>query len=116
MTTQGARSVPTPGAFIDWSQGTASKPAHVSLYTVTFHQGGRPDMHEWHRKYVVTYAYAPGNDAGYIYLPGPSDGDVYQRNTFSIVHGVEGSWFRASAAWEQTVRPLIERSAVPKAP
>jgi hypothetical protein len=88
----------------------------VSLYTVTFHQGGRPDMHEWHRKYVVTYAYAPGNDAGYIYLPGPSDGDVYQRNTFSIVHGVEGSWFRASAAWEQTVRPLIERSAVPKAP
>jgi hypothetical protein len=37
------------------------------------------------------------------------DGEVYQRNVFSIVHGVEGNWFYASPAWERSVRPLIQQ-------
>lgn len=96
-----------PGAFIDWSRGTAARPEMAQSYTVTFHQGGRANMDERHRTYVVTYAFDPKSAQGYIYLPGPIDGEVYARNTFSIVHDVEGNWFHASSAWERSVAPLI---------
>lgn len=98
------------GAFIDWSRGTVpQQPYGSALYTVTFLQGGRERMHDWHRRYMITYAYDPSSEDGYIYLPGPKDGEVYQRNVFSIVHGVEGNWFYASPAWERSVRPLIQQ-------
>jgi hypothetical protein len=32
---------------------------------------------------------------------------MYERNVFSIGHGVEGNWFHASPAWEKYVRPRI---------
>ena len=97
-----------PGAFIDWSRGTASRPSTAQLYTVTFHQEGGANMDERHRKYVVTYAF-DSDGQGYIYLPGPQDGELYARNTFSIVHNVEGSWFHASPNWEQAVAPRIRQ-------
>jgi hypothetical protein len=98
------------GAFIDWSRGTVpQQPYGSALYTVTFHQGGRERMHDWHRRYMITYAYDPSSENGYIYLPGPKDGEVYERNVFSIVHGIEGNWFYASPAWERSVRPLIQQ-------
>lgn len=98
------------GAFIDWSRGAVpQQPSSITPYTVTFHQVGGERMHDWHRRYVVTYAYDPASEGGYIYLPGPKDGDVYKRNVFSIVHGVEGNWFHASPAWERSVRPLIQQ-------
>jgi len=98
-----------PGTFIDWFRGAASRPEMAQSYTVTFHQGGRANMDERHRTYVVTYAFDPKSAQGYIYLPGPIDGEVYARNTFSIVHDVEGNWFHASAAWERSVAPLIRQ-------
>ncbi len=99
------------GAFIDWPRGKLStKPAGLRRYDVAFHQGGREPMHEWHRRYVVRYEFAPSTEGGYIYLPGPVDGDDYHRNVFSIGHGVEGSWFHSSAAWERLVRPMIEQA------
>jgi hypothetical protein len=98
------------GAFIDWPRGMpAREPTGMKLYTVTFHQGGRERMHDWHRRYVVTYAYDPASKQGYIYLPGPKDGEVYKRNVFSIGHGVEGNWFHSSPLWERSVRPLIQQ-------
>lgn len=99
------------GAFIDWPRGVVSiLPSALQRYDVVFHQGGREPMHEWHRRYVVRYAYDPATEGGYIYLPGRNDGDDYKRNTFSISHGVEGNWFHSSAAWERLVRPLIEKA------
>ena len=98
-------------AFIDWSRGIVQQPVNPTLYTVTFHQGGREQMHEYHKRYVVTYAYDPASAQGYIYLPGPKDGDVYKRNVFSIVHDIEGNWFYASPNWERYVRPLIRKAA-----
>lgn len=101
------------GSFIDWPRGMVSmRSSGLQQYDVTFHQGGRERMHEWHRRYVVRYAYNPSTEGGYIYLPGPTDGDDYKRNVFSIVHGVEGNWFHSSATWEQLVRPLIEKAVV----
>jgi hypothetical protein len=96
----------SPG--IDWSRGDVPAPQRAKRYTVTFHQRGREPMHEWHRQYVITYAIDADTNQGYVYLPGPNDGDVYKRNVFSIVRDVEGNWFHASADWEKSVRPLIE--------
>lgn len=100
------------GAFIDWARGPLpDQPPSSGIYTVTFHLGGREPMREWHRRYVVKYAYDPAAPGGYIYLPGRNDGEVYERNVFSIGHGVEGSWFHSAPAWEQFVRPAITKSA-----
>jgi hypothetical protein len=73
-------------------------------------------MHEWHRRYVVTYEYDPSTEGGYIYLPGRLDGDDYKRNVFSISHGLEGKWFHSSAAWERLVRPLIDETVAAARP
>jgi hypothetical protein len=98
----------SPG--IDWSRGVVPPPEGVKLYTVTFHQAGREPMHDWHRRYVVMYAVDARTLSGYVYLPGPKDGEVYERNVFSIVRDVEGNWFHASPAWERSVRSLLERA------
>jgi hypothetical protein len=99
-------------AFIDWPRGTVSSRATgLQRFQVTFHQGGREGMHEWHRRYVVIYEYDPSAQGGYIYLPGRDDGEDYKRNVFSIGHGVEGNWFHSSPAWERLVRPLIDKAA-----
>jgi hypothetical protein len=99
----------SPG--IDWSRGNVAGPLQVEGYTVTFHQRGREPMHDWHRRYVISYRIDAATGEGYIYLPGPDDGDVYERNTFSILREVEGNWFHASEEWEEFVRPLIERAS-----
>lgn len=97
-----------PGAFIDWSRGAATRPSTTQRFTVTFHQDGGVNMDDRHRKYVVTYAF-DSDGQGYIYLPGRQDGELYARNTFSIVHGVEGGWFHASPTWERAVGPLVRQ-------
>jgi hypothetical protein len=107
-------------SFIDHQQGAIpAPPAQLTRKRVVLHQRGREPMQEWHRRYVVTYVYDPSHEGGFIYFPGPRDdpaaaprdGTDYQRNVFSIVRGTEGKWFRSSPAWEQTIRPLIERAA-----
>jgi hypothetical protein len=103
------------GAFIDWPRGVVSIQAStLQRYDVVFHQGGRDYRHEWHSRYVVRYACDPAKKGGYIYLPGPKDGEDYRRNITSIYHSiehaVEGNWFYSSAAWERLVRPLIAKA------
>jgi hypothetical protein len=59
--------------------------------------------------YVVSYALASGVERGYVYLPGRSD-EWWRLNVSSIIHGVEGQWFRAWSRWEAVARPLIKRA------
>lgn len=97
----------SPG--IDWKAGAVPAPRQVKSYTIVFHQRGREPMHDWHRRYVVTYAIDTETRRGYIHLPGTDEGEVYERNVFSIYRGVEGQWFNATPEWENLVRPTIER-------
>ena len=98
------------GRFIDWSSGPLhDRPDGVVLFMVSFFcffDGG--DSQE-QQIYIVDYLFSPGTDGGHIFLPGRGDAR-YRRNTSSIVHGVEGSWFRSTRAWEDTIRPLLERA------
>jgi hypothetical protein len=92
-----------PGpAFIDWlSDERVERSSSLLRYEVTFEIEGRA-----RGAYVVLYEFDPAVTGGYIYLP--STGDAHgAENVRLIYHGVEGSWFHTSAAWERLVRPLV---------
>jgi hypothetical protein len=90
---------------IDWTKGPVSKPP-VSLrrYQVSFHTDPNDQI-----VYVVYYAFSPGAEQGYVYLPGDAD-EWAGLNVRTIFHGVEGKWFRAWSTWERVARPLIEKA------
>jgi hypothetical protein len=88
---------------IDWSQGPVRKPSEsLRTYQVSFHTDPNEQV-----VYVVYYAFSPGVEQGYVYLPGESD-EWAGLNVRTIFHGVEGKWFAAWSAWERVARPLIE--------
>jgi hypothetical protein len=89
---------------IDWSQGPVRKPPEsLRRYQVSFHTGPNEQI-----VYVVYYAFSPGAEEGYVYLPGDSD-EWAGLNVRTIFRGVEGKWFRAWSTWERVARPLIEK-------
>jgi hypothetical protein len=96
------------GAFVDWPRGEASdRPRALRRYEVSFHIEGRsPPNH----RYVVLYEFDPNASDGYV--PGRGD-EWFRSNTFLILHGVEGRWFRSSSDWEQRVRPLLVKRSRP---
>jgi len=92
---------------IDWSQGPVRKPPEsLRRYQVSFHTDPKDQI-----VYVVYYAFSPGAEQGYVYLPGESD-EWAGLNVRTIFHGVEGKWFPAWSAWERVARPLIEKAAL----
>jgi hypothetical protein len=92
---------------IDWSQGPVRKPPEsLRRYQVSFHTDPNERI-----VYVVYYAFSPGGQHGYVYLPGESD-EWAGLNVRTIFHGVEGKWFPAWSAWERVARPLIEKAEV----
>src|SRR6267143_2732565 len=94
---------------IDWSQGPVRKPPEsLRRYQVSFHTEPNEQI-----VYVVYYAFSPGAEQGYVYLPGESD-EWHGLNVRSVARGVEveGKWFRAWSAWERVARPLIEKAEV----
>jgi len=92
---------------IDWSQGPLTKPPEsLRRYQVSFHTDPNDQI-----VYVVYYAFTPGAEPGYVYLPGESD-EWAGLNVRSIWRGVEGKWFHAWSAWERVARPLIEKAAL----
>jgi hypothetical protein len=96
-----------PGFIIDWSQGPVGEsPKTLRRYQVSFYAGAPPNEQI---VYVVYYAFSPGAEQGYVYLPGDSD-EWAGLNVRTIFHGVEGKWFRAWSAWERVARPLIEKA------
>jgi hypothetical protein len=96
-----------PGFIIDWSQGAvAAIPQTLRRYQVSFYTDVQPNGQP---AYVVFYAFMPGTEQGYVYLPGKSD-EWWTLNVRTIFRGVEGKWFHAWSAWERVARPLIEKA------
>lgn len=98
------------GHFIDWSGGPVhQRPSAAVLFTVSFFCFIDSEDSRDRQIYIVDYLFSPEIDGGYIFLPGRGDAR-FAFNTESIVHGVEGSWFRSTKAWEDTIRPILDRS------
>jgi len=101
----GTSTAERPSLIIDWSQGPVTKPPQsLRRYQVSFHTDPNERI-----VYVVYYAFSPGAEQGYVYLPGESD-EWARLNVRSIWRGVEGKWFRAWSAWERVARPLVEKA------
>jgi hypothetical protein len=92
----------TEGFIIDWSQRVTERPKGLQRYEVSFYA----KMPNEKLVYVVLYEYDAATERGYIYLPGSGD-EWYPLNIGTIVHGVEGHWFRAWSGWDSVARPLI---------
>ncbi len=65
---------------------------------------------ETHKLYEVDYRFSPLDEQGYIFLPGRAD-ERYFGNVGTIVHGIEGNWFRSTMQWDRVIRPIIETQA-----
>ncbi len=113
----GTVSSPThPGDIANWEAGAVQLPRDVKVYKVRFYcAAGDAPAHDGvptHLCYGVRYAISRDGE-GYIQIPAADDKD-FQGNTQSIYRGVEGSWFRASARWEDLVRPRIDEALAPE--
>lgn len=101
--------------FADWGAGIVDKPADPDVYQVRFFcktpQWQVPDRGAEFQCYGVRYAIDRRSGQGYVQIPPAHDAE-FPRNTQSIYHGVEGSWYRATARWEELVRPAIERARI----
>lgn len=102
------------GFIVDWAAGPVTdRPSGLREYEVSFYvrnvkraPGEQADV----LVYVVTYATDPGIAQGFVYLPGKAD-ERFRLNTRAIYRRLEGNWFRASAAWQNAVRPFIRHAA-----
>ncbi len=104
----------TEGFIIDWQAGiVAQRPVGLRRYEVSFYVH-YPNSSDEQLAYVVFYESDPSSRQGFVYLPGRSD-EQYPLNTRAIFrgHGFEGSWFRATAAWQNAVAPLISGAVTP---
>lgn len=98
------------GFIIRWPQGLTAKPSKgLPQYQISFYTTDRKGP-----SYVVYYRYDLLTKSGYVYLPGPAE-KWYRLNTSSILHGIEGNWFRARALWDSTAEPLILRASTKQA-
>ena|ERR1700719_2556021 len=103
----GTSGAQRPSLIVDWPQGPVTKPPEsLHRYQISFHRA--PDDQV---VYVVFYAFSPGAEQGYVYLPGESD-EWAGLNVRSIWRGVEGKWFHAWSAWERVAKPIIERATL----
>lgn len=110
-TSQWSSTEGTEGFIVDWPAGAiAHMPSGLEQYEVSFFVK-YPNSSIEQLAYVVLYNNDPSSDEGYVYLPGHAD-EWYRFNTRSIFRGVEGKWFRASAAWQRVVTSFIARARV----
>src|SRR6185369_8209090 len=95
----------TEGFIIDWSKGIINTlPAGLQKYEVSFYTEGQPPA----LSYIVTYAYDPSTKTGYVYLPGRTDKEFQYNSAMWHGHGYEGNWLKATKAWDDFARPLIQ--------
>ena len=100
----------TEGFIADWLSGAvADRPSGLQQYEVSFYVTdarfpGKPGSE--HLAYVVFYQYDPATSTGYVYLPGKGD-RWFSLNSRSIYRDREGTWFRATRAWQDAVVPLV---------
>ncbi len=104
----------TDGFIIDWALGAVGdRPRGLDAYEVSFYvkYANRPANEQKDElAYVVSYEADPSTGRSYVYLPGKADG-WYRLNTKAIFRGREGNWFRATAAWQSAVEPIIANVA-----
>ncbi len=71
LTGPGTSTADRQSLIIDWSQGPVREtPLALPRYQVSFYAGAPPNERI---VYVVYYAFTPGAEHGYVYLPGESD-------------------------------------------
>jgi hypothetical protein len=91
----------TEGFIIDSSAGRLKEPpVGGERYDVSFFSEHATLIYE------VSYVFNSTTREGFVYLPRTS------LNMRTIDRGVEGNWFRATAAWQRTVQPLIMKASV----
>jgi hypothetical protein len=106
-------SLGTDSGFIDWQAGIVERvPANMISFDVSFFCVLKRAEPAGRLTYAVKYAYDPTARRGYFYLPGPRE-KHYSLNVSTIVHDVEGRWFKASPHWESHVAPRFREEAAP---
>jgi hypothetical protein len=102
----------TTGFIVDWANGPTPEPSErLRRYRIDFYTGCKRsesdscNTEEPQLSYVVLSVQDPATGRAYIYLPGPRDA-WYAVNTRSILRGVEGHWFAASAEWQKFMARL----------
>ncbi len=104
------------GFIIDWPKGIVGQIRNgLQHYEVSFYAGcqtGELDCRtsEPSLVYVVSYAYDPSMQQGFVYLPGEDDEAFRFNHAMWHGHGLEGHWLPATSAWENFVRPLIAKA------
>lgn len=109
VTTAEGTIVPTDERdFADWAAGPVEAPRGLAVYSVRFYCAADAPGHEAipsNQCYGVRYAVAP-DGRGFIQIPPAIDAE-FPLNQQSIMRGVEGNWYRASARWDETIRPRL---------
>jgi hypothetical protein len=107
---QPARMSTSTADIADWMAGPVPPPVETRVYEVSFFFAVRPHNGAGERSYTVRYVPAAAGP-GFIQIPG-KDSPHYRSNVSLIIRGVEGNWYRASARWEELVRPAIDQARV----
>ena len=105
----GTRMSTGEGDFADWAAGPVEAPQGLPVYSVRFYCAADAPGHESipsNQCYGVRYAIARG-ERGFIQIP-PALDEEFPLNMQSIMRGVEGNWYRASARWDETIRPRLD--------
>jgi hypothetical protein len=95
--------------FAEWAAGPVEAPLGLPVYSVRFYCAADAPGHEAipsNQCYGVRYAIARG-ERGFIQIP-PALDEEFPLNMQSIARGVEGNWYRASARWDETIRPRLD--------
>lgn len=100
----GTSSNEAQSLIVDWAAGPVEPPKSQPLYQVSFETTRRNPS-----TYVVLYTFDPSTGKGFVYIPGAQH-PSYKDNTWLILHGIEGKWFRAWSEWEAAAHPLIAKA------
>ena len=101
----GTSSKEAQSLIVDWAEGAVELPKALPVYKVSLETTRRDP-----NTYVVFYTFDPSTNKGYVFIPGKSH-PAYRDNTWLILHGVEGKWFRAWSEWEKLAQPLIGQAS-----
>jgi len=111
-------TAPDPRDIADWNAGAVEPPRNLQVYKVRIYCAA---LGETPREtvpsslcYGLRYGIDRDTGQGYIQVPPEHDRD-FPDNTRTIYRGVEGRWFRASAGWEERVRPQLDAALTPPA-
>lgn len=101
--------------FADWDGGPVDPPGRLQVYSVRFYCAAAGETTREsvpsHLCYGVRYAFDRTGKRGYIQIPRTKDSE-FPENARTIYRGVEGTWYRASNAWEAMVRTQLQAARI----